>query len=220
MRNAALAAALLAAGMSVADAAKKPKGARPAERASYLDWIEVVDLEGRLTAGGRPVRVGYFAAPGVRLELGQDSWARFRVGKEGAAQGAFDLKGPASFGVNGGRQSGLDLIRGRLLAVFPALKSPFHVHSRGLVAAVRGTDFYMDAGGRRDLYLCVCRGTVAVSDNRTRGYRRTVKGEHHNGVGYRMGQGAGGSTLEADHEMEGHSDEELDSLLALVGNPR
>ncbi len=219
MRRAALVAALVAV-VAAAAQARKPKAPAPASGASYLDWIEVVDLDGQLTAAGRPVRAGYFAVAGTRLELSNDSRATFRLGKEGAVQGAFELKGPASFSVDGGRQPGLDLIRGRLLAALPKLKSPFHVHSRGLVAAVRGTDIYFDAGGRRDLYICVCSGSVEVSDNKSRGYRRTIAGEHHTGVGYRVGSGVGGSTLEADHAMEGHTDEDIDALIALTGDSR
>lgn len=205
---------LAAAGTLVYGQPRKPR--TPAPRSEFVDWIELIELDGTLTARGRPIRVGYFAGPGARLELGQDSRATFRLGQAGAYQGAFTLKGPASFGINGGRQAGVDLFRGALLAVLPRLRSPFHVHSRGLVAAVRGTDLYLDAGGRNDLYVCVCQGAVDMTDNRPRGYRRTITGEHHVGAGYKVGSGAGGSTLETDHAMEGHTDDELEALHALV----
>lgn len=189
--------------------AAKKKAKRPAPaKATYLDWVEVVEVEGRLTAEGRPVGAGYFAGPGVRLELASDGRASFRLGKEGSIQ----LRGPATFAVNGGPQSGLDLWRGRILAVLPSLKSPFHVHAQGLIAAVRGTDLYLDLAGK-DLYLCVCEGTVEVSDNLPRGYRKTIRAEHHQGVGYHR---SSGSTLESDHAMEGHTDEEIDELRGLI----
>lgn len=200
---------------STAAAAKKPRGtsAPSAKKATYVDWVEVVELEGRMTAEGRPVQPGFYAAPGVRLELEADGRAVFRLGKEGA----FEMKGPATFAVNSGALSGLDLWRGRLLAALPRLKSPFHIHTRGLVASVRGTDLYMDLAGRNDLYLCVCQGTVSISDTLPRGYRKTVSAEHHQGLGYHRG---GGSTLESDHEMAGHSDADLDALHAIVSAPK
>jgi hypothetical protein len=85
------------------------------------------------------------------------------LGKESAREGVVELRGPASFQVRGGRRAGFDLARGRLLAVLPSLKSRFNVRARGLVASVRGTDFYVDLAGRNDLYLCVCDGTVEVN---------------------------------------------------------
>lgn len=210
-----LAALVLLAAFGAEASAQSRKKA-PAPRSEFVDWVELIELEGRLAAQGRPVRVGYFAGPGARLELAQDSRATFRLGQAGAYQGAFELKGPASFAVHGGRQAGVDLFRGRLLAALPALRSPFHVHSRGLAAVVRGTDLYLDAGGRNDLYVCACRGSVDITDNLPRGYRRSIKSEEHAGVAYKVGSGAGGSTLESDHALEGHSDDELEALHALV----
>lgn len=207
--------AFLSFGASLADAGK-PAGPRAAQgpRATYLDWISVAELsDGELTADGRPVRAGFFAVPGARLELSSGGRAVLTLGKAGALEGVVELRGPAAFQVMGGRQPGFDLVRGRLLAVLPSLKSPFHVRARGLVAAVRGTDFYLDLAGRNDLYLCVCRGAVEMSDGRPRGYRRTVKGEHHSGVGYRIAER---STLESEHSMEGHGDEDIDALRALL----
>lgn len=198
--------ALLALPAFAAKKGKRPSAA-PA-KASYIDWVEVVEVEGRLTAEGRPVGAGYFAGPGTRLELASDGRAAFRLGKEGS----FQLRGPATFAVNAGPQPGLDLWRGRILAVLPSLRSPFHVHAQGIVAAVRGTDLYLDLAGR-DLYLCVCEGTVEVSDNLPRGYRKTIRAEHHQGVGYHR---ASGTTLESDHAMEGHTDEEIEGLRGLI----
>lgn len=208
-RGSRLAAVALGALLLALPAAAARKGKRPApKKAGYVDWVEVVEVEGRLTADGRPVGPGFYATPGVKLDLAADGRASFRLGKEGA----FQIKGPAAFAVNAGGQPGLDLWRGRILAALPALKSAFHVHAQGMVAAVRGTDFYLDLAGR-DLYVCVCEGTVELSDNLPRGYRKTITADHHQGVGYRRG---GGTTMESDHAMEGHSDEELEGLRGLV----
>ncbi|MBI4423887.1 MAG: FecR domain-containing protein [Elusimicrobia bacterium] len=190
-------------------AADGPAAASPP--AAWLDWIQVLQTtEGALTVSGRPVGAGYNVPPGVGLALAAEGRAVIKLGQEGVVE----LRGPASFRFVSGRRAGLDLTRGGLLAALPRLSGPFHVQARSMVAAVRGTELFLDVRGPSDLYLCVCSGSVRLSDDKRRGYQRTISGEHHTSWEFKGGGPAG--VLETSQDMQGHSDEDLEALRAFL----
>ena len=184
----------------------------PAPRASFLDRLQVIRIDGVLKAGGQPVQEGFYAAAGTRLDLSAGGVAVLDF----SGQGAVRLQGPATLQITGGRRPGVNLVRGKLLGALGGLKSAFTVRARAFDAIVTDGDFYIDLVGRDEMYLCACRGTVQMTDDQPDGYRKIINGEHHRGVGYRFTRMNGRiSAMESDHEFEGHSDEQLDALRAL-----
>ena len=193
----------------------QPLHAKPRPAPSLLDRVQVVQIDGsELRAYGRPVEPGYFVAPGTRLEIS----AGGRAVLDFSGQGIVELRGPATVEVVSRPRPGISVVRGRLLAVLEGLRSPFSIKARIFsIIVTRGADLYVDLMGRDDMYLCACRGTVQVTDEQPSGYRKILTAEDHRGLGYRLTTLDGRvSAIESDHELEGHSDADLDALRSLA----
>ena len=197
MRPRALWAALLVFALAAeAGAAKAP----PFKVASAMG--------GTLTSDGKPVSVGAELRDGavVRLDTGQ---AVLELAEEGRVM----LTGPAELTV-GGR--GISLARGRLLSVFRRLKGSFSVRTPVAVAAVRGTEFFVEARDDGRTYLCLCEGTLEVTGMPGTGYRKTIRSKHHGSYifsqhGERLDRGP--------WKMENHSEGDIGKLKMRGADP-
>lgn len=189
-----IAAALLALSLS-SRAAETPTGLR------------VVSVElGVLTYQGEPVPPGTYLPAGGEFQL-SDGNAVISVGKAGKIM----LKGPSSFKPLPGKQAGLSLAYGSLLAALPGLRGRFRVVTPSVAAAVRGTDFYIKDDGDGSAYVCVCDGKVSVSSSRNQtpdSLLVRTKKKHKASVFRPSRQGLG----RKDAFMEGHTDEERQRL--------
>ena len=77
------------------------------------------------------------------------------------------------------------------------------------VAAVRGTEFFVEARADGRTYLCLCEGTLEVSGMPGTGYRKTLRSKHHGSYifsqhGKRLDRGP--------WRMENHTDEEIGGM--------
>jgi hypothetical protein len=167
----------------------------------------VLELDGRL--GGRK----QFLNKGDELSLDAPFW----VSKGGravlrVAGGVVLIKGPAHFVP---KLDGFVLKLGSLLSVLPHLDGrAYRVRTPAAVAAVRGTEFFVQTGRKGATYLCLCRGAVDVAPaSRDDAPPARIKSDHHAGFEFRDD---GGRLVQAPAGMRGHTDDELASLRALA----
>lgn len=124
---------------------------------------EIVYLEGDVTMDGKECAIGQAVPSGATVKTGPASTCEIVFGRENVMKlqektaAVFDLK-PESPGVR--------LSSGSLAAVFnkvKALGSTFRVATRGTVAGVRGTAFFIRVEDENNTYVCACYGEVGVS---------------------------------------------------------
>jgi len=168
---------------------------------------QVLELEGRL--GGRK----QFLNKGDDLKLDAPFW----VSKGGrailrVAGGVVLIKGPAHFVP---KTDGFILKLGSLLSVLPNLNGrDYRVRTVAAVAAVRGTEFFVEAERGGTTYLCLCHGAVDVTPaSRGDAEPAHLKADHHTEFEFRDD---GGRLVQTPAGMRGHSDEEVMSLRKLV----
>lgn len=158
---------------------------------------------GALTVDGKAVGVGSELRDGAVAVLDAGR-AVLELGDEGRLK----LTGPAEFKV-GARA--VSLTKGSLLSVLTKLKGAFSVRTPVAVAAVRGTEFFVEARADGRTYLCLCEGVLEVTGMPGTGYRKTIRSKHHGSYifsqhGKRLDRGP--------WKMESHSDGDIGELKA------
>lgn len=192
--------AVLLASALVSGAGGNPRAEKAAFRA------EVIEVSrGVLTANGRRVSVGFDIGEGSKLQLSKGGRAILRI--EGS--GRLRMDGPATLELGNRRGRGLSLSKGSLLAVFPSLRGPFYVEAGNVVAAVRGTDFYLEARSRTQTYLCTCHGAVEVLEKGPGGFKTRISADHHRAYVFHSGRKG---LVQSDAPMVGHTDEDIAGL--------
>lgn len=173
-----------------------------AAAASASAEMRVVSATGRLTSRGKALHPGDRVPP-AKLELSSGT-AVFDTDA-----GRFLLKGPAAMTP---ARSSIRLDLGGLLSVLPKLgRRRFAVRTTTAVAAIRGTDFFVDARGENESYVCVCRGEAGLSAEGLEA--RKVAADHHKATLFRRAEAG----VEAsDAGMESHTDEELEELRSAI----
>jgi hypothetical protein len=161
---------------------------------------KVLTTTGVLTAGGRVLAKGD-ALPDSEVSLSSGTAVLSIDG------GRFLLKGPAKLTP---KPSLFSLKLGSLLSVLDKRNRRFAVSTPTAVAAVRGTDFYVDAGPEGS-NVCICKGRLDVSGQGLP--RFPLASQHHLN---RFLQAAGGKTTSAETPMVGHDDAELDALREML----
>lgn len=111
-------------------------------------------------------------------------------------EGRFFIKGPAEIRF---ARDQIRLGKGGLLS---SLRRPMKIRTRSIVAAVRGTELYVEGD-----YVCVCKGSAELRDASKRAVPHLVTATTHTGTRLAGGQ------WQAVEEMLGHTDAEL----ALLG---
>lgn len=162
---------------------------------------KVLSVTGTLQVNGRPAAAGALLHKGDRLATGPNSRAFVGFSDGSAirlnADSRLDL-------AELGKKTGLALQSGSVLsAVHKGAR--YSVTTPRAVAAVRGTVFYVEATAAKPGYVCVCEGTVAVSDRRKRSRRRVITTQEHQAVSVNPDQ------IVPDR-MLGHTDEEIAEL--------
>lgn len=171
-------------------------GPASAAKTPALKVASVAD--GTLTAGGKEVSVGAELASGALLRLDKGK-AVLELGDEGRLQ----LSGPAELRLGERR---VDVVLGRLLSVLPKLRRGFTVSTPLVVAAVRGTEFFVEARDDGRTYLCLCAGTLEVTGP---GYRKTLRSKSHGSAIYSKH----GKRLDQNPwKMENHTDSDIGGL--------
>ena len=117
------------------------------------------------------------------------------------------LTGPGDMKV---RSRGVELTLGGLLNVFPKLRGGFTVRTRNAVAAVRGTEFYVETRGADATYICLCSGRITVTGLKDKDFKTTIKAKTHTAF---LFHGAGKTLAQAKAPMTGHTDAQIAELL-------
>lgn len=156
---------------------------------------------GTLTSGGKTIEVGAEPAEGAVLMLDKGR-AVLEMGNEGRVQ----LKGRTEIRLESRR---VNLKVGALLSVLPKLKRGFSVATPIAVAAVRGTEFFVEVRDDGRTYLCLCDGILTVTGAPGLGYRKAIRSKHHGSyifskIGNRLDRGP--------WRMENHTDEDISGL--------
>ena len=113
----------------------------------------VLSVTGTLTAGDTVLKAGD-SLPNAEVRL---SSGTATIAIDG---GRFLLTGPARFTP---RKSSFRLDLGGLLSVLTRRAGRrFSVRTPTAVAAVRGTDFYVEAGTKQEVDVCICKGALEV----------------------------------------------------------
>lgn len=162
----------------------------------------VLSVDGALTAGDRVLKAGDdLPNAEVRLASGTATLA--------IDGGRFLLTGPARLTP---RKSSFRLDLGSLLSVLNRRAGRrFSVRTPSVVAAIRGTDFFVSVGPRQEVDVCICRGALEAS---AKGMEDLpMAAEHH--LNYRFWLVKSGTAREKS-PMIGHTDAELDVLRGLL----
>lgn len=184
-------------------------GSRPGVPVSPLSANEVLSVDGgQLTSNGRPVRAGFFAPSGAILRLSDGARAVVRVG----GAGVMGLKGPASIRFLRGRR-GVDLLHGRVLAVLPRVKREVEFRARSVFLSASGGVFFVEAGGGRETYLCVCRGALEVREASGHPFRVNLSSSSHRPFLFRS---SSQGILQVEAEVKDHDDSEIAELEGLL----
>lgn len=160
---------------------------------------------GTLTAQGQALKTGSRIALGKTIQVSGGAQAVI----EASAGGRLLIIGPASFTPKSSQK--FLLKAGRLLSTWKKLTSEFKIATPAIVAAVRGTEFFIETRGANETYLCVCTGDVEVFDPRVEegGSVTVIKGDHHSGHNFKF---SGSSFLQTDAAMTAHTDSDLENL--------
>lgn len=156
---------------------------------------------GPLTRDGRPVEAGAALDDGSVLHL-----AAGKAVLDFGGEGKLLLTGPADFTVE---TRGIALKAGGLLSVLNRLKGGFQVRTPAAVAAVRGTEFFVEPRGEHETYLCLCRGRIEVTGVDGAGKPIAIKSANHKSYLFSR---VGAVLTKRAARMEGHSDAEIADL--------
>lgn len=175
--------------------ARSAPAPRPAAEA------KVLSVTGTLQVNGKPAAAGSLLRKGDRLATGPNSRAFV-----GFADGsAIRLNADSRLDLAAlGKKTGLALQSGSVLSVVHK-GARYSVTTPRAVAAVRGTVFYVEATAAKPGYVCVCEGSVAVSDRKNRRRRRVITTQEHQAVSVNPDQ------IVPD-QMLGHTDDEIAEL--------
>lgn len=112
-------------------------------------------------------------------------------------------------------KTGIDMKFGKILLALNKLKGRrFAVRTPSAVAAVRGTEFYVDAE-KASTYICVCEGKIEALPDQTKKKGLDLVSPHeHRHNAWTLRRAPDGGFLSEKAPMRGHTDEELASLRA------
>lgn len=167
---------------------------------------KVVHSQGGANHNGLVARIGTVVKAGDRILTGPASLVVIAL----AGGGAVRIYPQSSVILH--QAGSVDLIRGRLLNAFRG-QGRYGAKTPRLTAAVTGTSFYLEETPRLGGYVCTCTGSVAVES------------ATHPGHGLALAAPASGrhraisvmGTRQVASPMLGHSDPEVDDLLAIAG---
>jgi hypothetical protein len=110
--------------------------------------------------------------------------------------------------------SGLRLLAGKLLSVFPNGR-PVKLTTRVASIGIRGTGVYLESDPEQT-YFCTCYGVADVSANNDPQSKETVAATHHDRPLYILGKEQAGKNIR-NAPFVNHTDQELQLIETLVG---
>jgi ferric-dicitrate binding protein FerR (iron transport regulator) len=198
-----LLAAVLLSCLAVRARAQTPA---PASAPASQTEISVVSVDGGvLRSGQRGLSAGAKLKPGQKLALSGGE-AVLALGDEGKVM----LKGATIGAILPKGERGFSLAAGAILSALPHLKDRFVVRTNSVTAAVRGTEFFVQAVNPHEAYVCVCSGKVDVNATRVEGKVFALEAAHpHTAWSFHR---SGAKLTRQDDVMRGHDDGDLAKL--------
>lgn len=165
---------------------------------------KLVTADGSVRVNGRPAAAGALVKEGDRLSVGRGSRAVVLL----STGAAFRLGPNSELRVSDlGARTHLTLKKGDILSAVKT-GTKYHVTTPKVVAAVRGTVFYMQSTRVHPSLICICHGKVDVSAPGKA--KRRVDTDHHKL--YAVKPNARWIPL----ELSGHTDEEAGALVEMI----
>jgi hypothetical protein len=174
----------------------------------------VYRLVGTATVNGKPATMQTLIGPTDTVETGKGAELVFAVGES-----AFILRESSRVALESKQQesaiiTGLRLLTGRLLSVFPPGR-PVRASSLTSTIGIRGTGFYMETEPEQT-YFCTCYGVTDIAANNDPQSKATVAAVQHDRPVYILAKAPPGQSIR-DAPFINHTDQELQIIEALVG---
>ena len=148
--------------------------------ASFADEIiRVLELKGNVTAGSQTLKVGSEIKAGDPIHVDANSQVMVSLGKDVVTK--LGPQSDAKIKVRNQKDWELALERGVTAA---AIRNPnkrpnhYQIRTRAATMGVRGTVFYVENFEKSPLFLCTCKGTVAVENTFGKSVD-TITATHH-----------------------------------------
>ena len=174
----------------------------------------VYRISGTASVNGKPATMQTRIGPADTVETGKGSEIVFAVGES-----AFILRESSRVALESKQKesaviSGLRLLTGKLLSVFPRGR-PLQAATTTSTIGIRGTGFYMETDPEQT-YFCTCYGVTDVSANNDPQSKTTVTAYQHDRPLYILAKAPPGQSIR-EAPFINHTDQELQLIEALVG---
>ena len=184
-----------------------PPGKLPPGRSIYR-------VSGDVQVDGKPATIETKVAGGSTIKTGSGSEVVYAVGQSAYIARANTEIVIQSPGTDSAIVSGLRLLAGKLLSVFPTGR-PVQLQTRVASIGIRGTGVYMEADPEQT-YFCTCYGVADISANNDPESKETVAATHHDRPLYILGNEQKGKNIR-NAPFINHTDQELMLIETLVG---
>jgi hypothetical protein len=184
-----------------------PPSKLPAGRSIYR-------VTGDVQVDGKPATLETKVGGGSTIKTGDNSEVVYAVGQSAyiaRAKTEIVIQSPAT---DSAIVSGLRLIAGKILSVFPSGR-PVQLQTRVASIGIRGTGVYMEADPEQT-YFCTCYGVADVAATNDPESKETVAATHHDRPLYVLGNEPKGKNIR-NAPFINHTDQELMLIETLVG---
>lgn len=170
-------------------------------------------VSGSVQVDGKPATIETKVAGGSTIKTGSGSEVVYAVG-----QSAYIARANTEIVIASGSDSsivsGLRLLAGKLLSVFPSGR-PVQLQTRVASIGIRGTGVYMEADPEQT-YFCTCYGVTDVEATNDPESKTTVAATHHDRPLYVLANEPKGRNIR-NAPFINHTDQELMLIETLVG---
>jgi len=207
----ALAVALLSTAIGSRNVAAQVLGSRPAP---LPKGKSIYRIEGQVLVDGQPATLDTRIAANSTVQTGKDGEVIYAVGETAHLQRSESQVTMETKEANSVVVSGLRVLTGRILSVFPSGK-PVRMTTRNASIGIRGTGVYMESDPEQT-YFCTCYGTADIASASDPTSRETVVSSHHDRPLYILTGEQPGRNIRLAPFIN-HTDQELMLIEALVG---
>jgi hypothetical protein len=171
-------------------------------------------ISGEVTVNGQKANLDTKVGGGSTIQTSSNSEVVYAVGESAYiarpnTQVVVETTTPDS-----GIVSGLRLLTGKLLSVFPS-RRPVQMRTKTASIGIRGTGVYLEADPEQT-YFCTCYGVADVSALDDPASKETIAASHHDRPLYIVASGPQGKKIR-NAPFINHTDQELMLVETLVG---
>ena len=174
----------------------------------------VYRISGTASVNGKPATLQTRIGPTDTVETGKGAELVFAVGESAFILRESSRVALASKQKESSLISGLRLLTGKLLSVFPRGR-PLQVGTLTSTIGIRGTGFYLETDPEQT-YFCTCYGVTDVTANNDPQSTTTVAAVQHDRPLYILAKAPPGESIRPAPFIN-HTDQELQLIEALVG---